>query len=376
VFFKTFGASIGVAVLGLILGVLYGGGTGLALVAILAVLEVSLSFDNAVVNATVLVRLNPFWQKIFLTVGVAIAVFGMRLIFPLLIVGITAKLSPVEAVRLALEKGDPNTPGTYGYLLREAHPAIAAFGGMFLLLLFLDFVFEEREITWLTPIEKVLAKIGKLDQLSVVTALVALVVVAYTLAPDNKVSTVMVSGVLGVTTYLLVNGLGEFFNVEEEAEEDEEAEEAEQAAAQRAGNGVARAAGAAGKAAFFLFLYLEVLDASFSFDGVIGAFAITSDPIIIAIGLGVGAMFIRSLTVFLVRKGTLSEYVYLEHGALWAIGALAVLLLITIKYEVPEVVTGLIGVGFIAAALASSVYRNRKLAEREPVEVELEAAKH
>jgi hypothetical protein len=375
VFFKTFGASLGVAVLGLLLGVLYGGGTGLALVAILAVLEVSLSFDNAVVNATVLVRLNPFWQKIFLTVGVAIAVFGMRLIFPLLIVGITAKLSPVEAVRLALEKGDPNTPGTYGYLLREAHPAIAAFGGMFLLLLFLDFVFEEREITWLTPIERVFAKIGKLDQLSVVVALVTLVVVAYTLAPDNKVSTVMVSGVLGVTTYLLVNGLGEFFNVEEEAEEAAEAEEAEQAAAQRGGNGAARVVGAAGKAAFFLFLYLEVLDASFSFDGVIGAFAITSDPIIIAIGLGVGAMFIRSLTVFLVRKGTLSEYVYLEHGALWAIGALAVLLLITIKYEVPEVVTGLIGVGFIGAALASSVYRNRKLAEREPVEVELEAAK-
>jgi uncharacterized protein len=372
VFFKTFGASLGVAVLGLLLGLLYGGGTGLALVAILGVLEVSLSFDNAVVNATVLVRLNPFWQKIFLTVGVAIAVFGMRLIFPLIIVGITAKLSPVEAVRLALEKGDPDTPGTYGYLLREAHPAIAAFGGMFLLLLFLDFVFEEREITWLTPIERVLAKIGKLDQLSVVTALVALVVVAYTLAPDNKVSTVLVSGVLGVTTYLLVNGLGEFFNVEEEAEE---AEKAEQAAAQRAGNGAARAAGAVGKAAFFLFLYLEVLDASFSFDGVIGAFAITSDPIIIAIGLGVGAMFIRSLTVFLVRKGTLSEYVYLEHGALWAIGALAVLLLITIKFEVPEVVTGLIGVGFIAAALASSIYRNRKLAEREPVEVELEAAK-
>ena len=119
-----------------------------------------------------------------------------------------------------------------------------------------------------------------------------------------------------------------------------------------------------GKAAFFLFLYLEVLDASFSFDGVIGAFAITSDPIIIAIGLGVGAMFIRSLTVFLVRKGTLGEYVYLEHGALWAIGALAVLLLITIEYDVPEVVTGLIGVGFIGAALVSSIVRNRREAPR------------
>src|SRR5581483_6894049 len=149
-FFRTFGASLGVAAIGLVLGLIYGGGTGLAVVAILAVLEVSLSFDNAVVNATVLVRMNPFWQKIFLTVGVAIAVFGMRLVFPLLIVGITAKLSPVEAIDLALEKGDPNTPGTYGYLLHQAHPAIAAFGGVFLLMIFLDFVLEERELTWLT----------------------------------------------------------------------------------------------------------------------------------------------------------------------------------------------------------------------------------
>src|SRR5664279_3265360 len=371
---KTFTGSLVVAVVGLILGFLYGGPTGLAVVAILAVLEVSLSFDNAVVNATVLVRMNAFWQKIFLTVGVAIAVFGMRLVFPLLIVGITAKLNPVEAIRLALQKGDPNKHGTYGYLLHQAHPAIAAFGGVFLLLLFLDFIFEEREITWLTPVEKALARIGKLDQLSVVASLVGLVVTAYTLAPDNKVSTVLVSGVLGMATYLVVNSLGEFFDVDAEAGVDADS------ATDPDGADVAKSAGkqvvgAVGKAAFFLFLYLEVLDASFSFDGVVGAFAITSDPIVIAIGLGIGAMFIRSLTVFLVRKGTLAEYVYLEHGALWAIGALAVVLLITIKYDVPEVVTGLIGVGFIGAALVSSVVRNKRLAA-EPGEVELEVAAH
>src|SRR6201996_4063690 len=108
---KTFGASLVVAVVGLLLGYLYGGATGLALTAILAVLEVSLSFDNAVVNATVLVRMNPFWQKIFLTVGVAIAVFGMRLVFPMLIVGITARLTPAEALHLALKKGSADTPG-------------------------------------------------------------------------------------------------------------------------------------------------------------------------------------------------------------------------------------------------------------------------
>ena len=361
-FLKTFGWSLLVAVVGLVLGALYGGTTGLAVVAILAVLEISLSFDNAVVNATVLVRMTAFWQKIFLSVGVIIAVFGMRLVFPLLIVGITAKINPVEAVRLALKGGDVDTKGTYGYLLHDAHPAIAAFGGIFLLLLFLDFILEEREITWLGFIERPLARIGKLDQLSVVIALAALAVSAYTLAPDNKVSTVLVSGVLGMATYLLVNGLGELFNVDEEIEK-----EAGGTGAERGPNGVMLAAG---KAAFFLFLYLEVLDASFSFDGVVGAFAITSDPIIIAIGLGVGAMFIRSLTVFLVRKGTLSEYVYLEHGALWAIGALAVLLLVTIEYDVPEVVTGLIGVGFIGAAFVSSVVRNRREAGAEPEQLE------
>ncbi len=358
-FLRTFGGSLIVAVVGLVLGYLYGGSTGLALAAILAVLEVSLSFDNAVVNATVLVRMSPFWQKIFLTLGVAIAVFGMRLVFPLLIVGITAKLSPVEAVRLALDKGDPDTKGTYGYLLHQAHPAIAAFGGMFLLMLFLDFVFEERELTWLSWIERPLQRIGKLDQLSVVIALAVLAVSAYTLGTDadtathDRISTILISGLLGLATYLLVNGLGEFFDVDDD--EDDGAEAADGAVTTKK----PKAMQVVGKAAFFLFLYLEVLDASFSFDGVVGAFAITSDPIIIAIGLGIGAMFIRSLTVYLVKKGTLSEYEYLEHGALWAIGALAVILLITIEYEVPEVVTGLVGVAFIAAAFLSSIVRNK-----------------
>jgi hypothetical protein len=367
VLLRTFGGSIGIAVLGLVAGYLYGGTKGLALAAILAVLEVSLSFDNAVVNATVLVRMSPFWQKIFLTVGVAIAVFGMRLVFPLLIVGITAKLNPVEAVRLALEKGDPNKPGTYGYLLHQAHPAIAAFGGMFLLMLFLDFVFEEREITWLSWIERPLARIGKLDQLSVVIALGVLTISAYTLgksadtATHDRISTILVSGLLGIGTYLLVNSLGEFFD--QDGDEDDDGDvDGDDLAVKLERN---KTKHVVGKAAFFLFLYLEVLDASFSFDGVVGAFAITSDPIIIAIGLGIGAMFIRSLTVYLVKKGTLSEYVYLEHGALWAIGALAVILLITIEYEVPEVVTGLIGVAFIGAALVSSILRNRRIASSQ-----------
>jgi uncharacterized protein len=361
VILRIFGWSFGITVVALVGALLLGGPTALALVAILIVLEISLSFDNAVVNATTLVRMNEFWQKMFLTVGIVIAVFGMRLLFPLLIVGITASLNPVDAVRLALEGGSAEEPGTYAYLLKAAHPSIAAFGGMFLFMLFLDYVFEDREIRWLTWLERPLAKIGKLDQVSVVVALAVLVLTAELLAEEP--ATVMVAGALGILTYLLVNGLGSLF--EGAGEEDEEVDESDVRA--RASGGPSEVAKASGRAAFFLFLYLEVLDASFSFDGVIGAFAITQDIFIIATGLGVGALYIRSLTVFLIRKGTLNDYVYLEHGAHWAIGALAIILFVSIRTEVPEIVTGLIGVGFIAAAFVSSLVRNRRLPD-EPDE--------
>lgn len=198
---RTFGWSFGVTAVGLLLALLYDGPTGLALVAVLAVLEISLSFDNAVVNAKVLDRMSPFWQKIFLTIGIAIAVFGMRLVFPLLIVGITAKLNPYEAFDLAL-----NDSHRYHELMNDAYPMIAAFGGMFLMMLFLDFVFEERADKWLPWLERPLARIGKLDQLPVVVAGGSLAFVAWLAADDP--GNVMIAGVLGMVTYILVNGLG------------------------------------------------------------------------------------------------------------------------------------------------------------------------
>lgn len=375
---RTFGWSFVITALALVTALLYGGPEALFLCLILAVLEISLSFDNAVVNAKVLERMSEAWQKIFLTVGVLVAVFGMRLVFPLLVVSITAGLGPVEAVRLAMEKGDVHEPGSYGYILAEAHPQIAAFGGMFLLMLFLDFVFSERETTWLSWLERPLARAGRLANLSVVVAAVALVLASELLAEDPHV--VLLAGVLGMITYLAVNGLGSLFE-DSPVLDDGAGEPGHDGRAATAGGAdgpdvstdrgapltsAARQTGptglakATGKAGFFLFLYLEVLDASFSFDGVIGAFAITADPIIIALGLGfIGAMFVRSITIFLVRKGTLAEYVYLEHGAHWAIGALATILLLSIRWHVDEVVTGLVGVVFIGAAFWSSLRHRR-----------------
>jgi len=387
---RIFGLSIGVTLLALGAAVLYGGPQALVLAAILGVLEVSLSFDNAIINATVLERMSEFWQRMFLTVGILVAVVGMRLLFPLLIVWATAGLGPVEALQLALNPPAdgaayfPDGTPSYETAITGAHPQIAAFGGMFLFMLFLDFVFEDRELTWLSWIEDPLQKVGRLPRLAILVAGTALVLVGMFLAePDDQLS-VLVAGLLGLLTYVLVNGLGELFseglehrmedgeNAAGDADTDRDADGDSDTDGADAGSdsrgGPSELAKATGRAGFFLFLYLEVLDASFSFDGVVGAFAITADPVIIALGLGfIGAMFVRSITIYLVRTGTLSEYEYLEHGAHWAIGALAVILLVSVDHhlQLPEVVTGLVGVVFIGAALASSVYRNRHTRERE-----------
>lgn len=336
---KIFRGSIIVSILALIIAFLYAGVNGLIVTAILAVLEISLSIDNAIVNARILEKMNHFWRNIFLTVGILIAVVGMRLIFPLLIVGISAQLNPIAALRLAMEKGNVHTPGTYGYILHHAHPQIAAFGGMFLLMLALAFFFDKRAHTWLKIPEKIMHTIGHFPAANAIISMIILLITSEIFGTENHV--VLFAGILGILTFMLVDGFGQLMSEH----------------APQTGNAVV----VAGRAAFALFMYLEVIDASFSFDGVIGAFAITSDPIIILLGLGViGAMFVRSLTLYLVEKGTLNELVYLEHGAHWAILALALLILGSIHWEISEVVTGLVGGVIIALSFISSILYNRK----------------
>ncbi|MFZ1175279.1 MAG: DUF475 domain-containing protein [Mycobacterium sp.] len=347
---RIFGISLLVTVAALALGYAHGGLKDLFLLLVLAALEISLSFDNAIINAAILKRMSRFWRQMFLTVGILIAVFGMRLLFPLLIVWATAGLDPVRAMELALRPPPhgalefPDGSPSYEKLIIAAHPQIAAFGGTFLLILFLDFVFHDRDIKWLKWIEVPFARIGRLGQVSVVVTGVALVLIGTQLThSSDERATVLTAGLLGLVTYLVVNGLSRAF---------------------RPSDVDAVTAGAAvGRAGLTLFLYLEVLDAAFSFDGVTGAFAITSDPIVIALGLGlVGSMFVRSITIYLVQQEALDRYVYLEHGAHWAIGALAVIMLLSIeqRFEVPEPITASVGVVFIGAALGWSVLRNRR----------------
>jgi hypothetical protein len=316
--------------------------TALGITAILAVMEVSLSFDNAVVNASVLKTWDAFWQKLFLGVGIIIAVFGMRLLFPLVIVAVAADLGLMDVWNLAL-----SDPKQYSMHLTNHHAEVAAFGGMFLLLVFLNFLLDdEKERHWLGNFEAKLGALGKVSSISVMVALGTLMA-SLTLVAEAQKMVVLMSGLWGVLIYVGVDMISSLLEKQEEG----------------GGNvgDLVKKGGIGG------FLYLEVLDASFSFDGVIGAFAITTDVVIIMLGLAIGAMFVRSLTVFLVKKGTLDEFVYLEHGAHYAIGILAAIMLLSMKFHIPEIFTGLIGVAFIAASLWSSIRHKKEqaLAGRE-----------
>ncbi|WP_024332488.1 DUF475 domain-containing protein [Gordonia hirsuta] len=357
---RTFGLSIAVTVAALVVAYLYGGPAALFVCAILAILEISLSFDNAVMNATVLQRMNAFWQKMFLTVGVLIAVFGMRVLFPLVIVWAVAGLAPAAALDLALNPPAVETADqpSYQTIMVQAHPQIAALGGMFLLLIFLNYAFDEDRRVWGRFVEHWLARLGRVRHAAIIVALAVLLICAQIVDPAHR-SSVLTSGVIGILLYLSIQGLTAMFD-DDELPDTLDPAVPDPSSTRPAERDRPAHLPVGGKAAFMLFLYLEMLDASFSFDGVIGAFAITSDPILIALGLGfIGAMFVRSITVFLVRAGTLTEYRYLENGAHWAIGALAAVLLVSLKVEVNEVISGLVGVVFIVAAMISSIRANR-----------------
>lgn len=327
-----------VTAVGLVLGALLGwqttgtfGGTLTVffICAVLAVLEISLSFDNAIVNANKLKDMTPDWQRRFLTWGILIAVFGMRIVFPLLIVVIAANIGPGQALALAATE-----PEAYARIMHDAHLPIAAFGGTFLMMVGLSFFFDhEKDVHWVRFVEERMARYATIRGIEIM--LVLLLVLGFSwLQTEDEAQVFFSSAIWGLVTFLAVEVLGGLLDSSQQAIQ------------------------GAAKGGLGAFLYLEVLDASFSFDGVIGAFALSQNLFVIAIGLGIGAMYVRSMTIMLVEKGTLTQYRYLEHGAFYAIIALSVIMFAQSLMHIPEIITGLGGACLIGFALWSSVRSN------------------
>jgi len=320
---QHFKSSFVITAVGLFLALYIGGFHALYIVALLAVLEISLSFDNAVVNAKVLETMETKWQDRFITWGMFIAVFGMRFVFPIVIVAVASGLGIWETFKLALDE-----PDAYHQTLVSVEKLIFAFGGSFLLMVFLSFIFDtDREEKWITSIEnsKVIEKMGRISSSNMMISItIGLIITSITSSYE-----IALAYFTGVLLYSIIASLDDVFNT----------------------NGV--------RSGIMGFLYLEILDASFSFDGVIGAFALSSDIFIIMIGLGIGAMFVRSLTIYMLKNQTLTEYRYLEHGAHYAILALAVIMLVKIFFHIDEIIVGTVGIAFIAISAYHSIKANK-----------------
>jgi hypothetical protein len=322
---KLFIAPVVISLIALVAVFIWGGVGALALALLLSVLEITLSFDNAVVNAKVLNQMSEKWQRRFLTWGILLAVFGTRLVLPVLIVALAAWISPINAVFLAFEN-----PEEYGRVLEHAGPAILAFGAAFLMMVSLKYFFDVgKSVHWISLIEKHLVKWGRIEAIELGIALTSLLVLSFLSAHlgHGDQGVILAAGVIGIILFIVIQGIANSLHME--------------------GDTVARSGAS-------LFVYLNILDAAFSLDGVVGAFALTSQILVIFVGLGIGAYFVRSITVYLVRKKTLDSLRYLEHGAHWAILGLALSMLIGLVVHVPEVVTGLIGLAFVSLAYVSS----------------------
>lgn len=300
---------------------------------VLGVLEISLSFDNSIINARVLARMDPLWRRRFLIWGILIAVFGMRIVFPLLVVVVAVGINPIAAVKLAI--GEPHR---YAEVLTDAHMGIAAFGGTFLMMVGLKYFFDsEKEVHWLNVIERSAQKLGALAGIDIAIVLILILFVSGQIVVEDKV-TFLLAALYGLLTFIGVEAVGHLLDAPKKT----------LTTVTQGGLGA--------------FLYLEVLDASFSFDGVVGAFAFSHNLFIIAIGLGIGAFYVRSMTIMLVESGTLLHYRYLEHGAFYAILVLAAIMYLQTIIPVPEVLTGLVGVCIIGMALYSSIrFKHRQL---------------
>ena len=343
---KHFKGAFFVTVLGLILAYLWGEhvlvGSGFKCIFIafvLSVLEVSLSFDNAVVNAMKLETMSEKWQHRFITWGIAIAVFGMRFLFPLLVVSIFANINILKVLNIAI-----NNSKLYAFYLHQTHAPIVTFGGAFLIMLFMGYFFNsKKELDWIVPIEKPLKKLPGTKIFDTLIAL-AIVDVVQMIQPAPIRMNVLLAGISGIIVFLLIDTISNKLETLNDKRE----------------KSCCNTKKVLGCSCFISFMYLELIDASFSLDGVLGAFALSNDIIIITIGLAIGAMFVRSLTLLLVEEKTLTSYPYLEHGAHWAIGVLAILMFVSTVVEVPEVVTGLSGLVFIVGALISSIKKNRE----------------
>lgn len=268
----------------------------------LCVFEVISSIDNAVINAEVLSTMKPKARKWFLVWGLLIAVFLIRGLLPWLIIwAVNPSLGPIEALT-ATFSNDPHVKES----IEMAAPILMAGGGIFLVFLFLHWLFLEEKHFGLPRFEKFFVKNGVWF---FATVSVVLAIVVWFALKQNPM--MAFGAVVGSSAFFITHGFKQ------------NAEESEKSLTKKHLSDISK------------ILYLEVIDATFSIDGVLGAFAFTLSVPLILLGNGLGALVVRQLTVGNIDR--VKKYIYLKNGAMYSILFLGVIMLTdAFGVEVPQ----------------------------------------
>jgi hypothetical protein len=302
----------------------------------LVVFEIISSIDNAVVNADVLSTMSPRARKWFLTYGILFAVFIIRGLMPLLIVYVSNPELGIVGAFTATFSSDPHVHE----IIEAQKPILLAGGGVYLIYLFFHWLFiEKKEYAFF--VESFIHR--KLSFWFYATVAVLLTTIVWVTVGDRPM--VALGAVIGSTAFFITNGFKQ--NAEEKEKE------------LVAGSGLSDLS---------KIIYLEVIDTTFSIDGVLGAFAFTLSVPLILFGNGIGAFIVRGFTI----KGieTVKKYRYLKNGAMYSICLLGTIMTsealgIEIVSWVPPVTTIVLIVFFFwlstrALAVESHPHRNHQ----------------
>jgi len=287
------------------------------------------SIDNAIINAHVLKTLPDKFRKIFLFWGILFAVFIVRGLLPFAIVWITnPSLSFVEIFSAAFSEGN-----TVKESLEFSKPLLLLGGGAYLFLVFMAWLFLEKK-KYAFFIEKHIHNQGV--WFYAIASIFTTLVVYFSIQFNPLLA---LAATIGVSAFFITDGFKK--NAEEKEKE------------LLTGSGIS---------AWSKIMYLEVLDTSFSIDGVIGAFAFTMSIPLIILGNGLGALVVRQLTI----KGidTISKYAYLKNGAMYSVGVLGMIMVIeAFGHEFPFWLVPLCTLSILIIFMSLSV-KDLKLAEQ------------
>jgi len=294
-------------------------------VAGLSVFEIVSSIDNAIINADVLATMGEKARRWFLLWGLIFAVFVVRGLLPWLIVWATTPSLGLIGALLATFSSDPAVTAA----IESSAPVLLIFGGMFLVLLFFHWLFVEEKTCGLRS-EAFFSR--QSVWFYAVASILLAVIVWFALQIDTLMG---FAAVLGSTAFFIVHGFRQNAEVQE-------------ARLRRPG-----------MSDFSKIAYLEVLDATFSIDGVIGAFAFTLSVPLILIGNGIGAVVVRELTVRGVDK--IRSYCFLKNGAMYSILVLGTIMLAdSFGFHIPTWLSPIATFGIVGYFLYRSMQEQKK----------------